>query len=73
MADFTESLDYGDEVMAGRCFNVTEELAVLDVKLMVSAYTKGTDQLSRVEELDAYEEIPHTKQHCVLLYEGLFR
>ncbi|KAH7985553.1 hypothetical protein HPB49_026370 [Dermacentor silvarum] len=39
--DFTKYLDYGDEVMADRGFNVTEELAVLGVKVMIPAYTKG--------------------------------
>ncbi|KAH7965092.1 hypothetical protein HPB49_003306 [Dermacentor silvarum] len=47
--DFTKYLDYGDEVMADRGFNVTEELAVLGVKVMIPAYTKGKNQLSQAE------------------------
>ncbi|KAH7936846.1 hypothetical protein HPB49_005712 [Dermacentor silvarum] len=47
--DFTKYLDYGDEVMADRGFNVTEELAVLGVKVMIPAYTKGKNQPSQAE------------------------
>ncbi|KAH9379030.1 hypothetical protein HPB48_014504 [Haemaphysalis longicornis] len=41
LTDFTKKLEYGDEVMAERGFNVTEEPPVLGVTLVVPAYTKG--------------------------------
>lgn len=47
--DFTSKLDYGDEVMADRGFNVGHELAALGVTLVVPAYTKGKKQLSHAE------------------------
>lgn len=40
LTDFTKKLEYGDAVMADRGFNVTEELAVLGVTLVVPSYTK---------------------------------
>lgn len=35
--------------MADRGFNVAEELAVLGVKVIIPAYTKGKNQLSQAE------------------------
>lgn len=55
LTDFTEKLQYGDAVMADRGFNVTEELAVLGVTLVVPAYTKGKNQLSQAEVTDSRE------------------
>ncbi|KAH8022775.1 hypothetical protein HPB51_005073 [Rhipicephalus microplus] len=49
LTDFTKKLQYGDEVMADRGFNVTEELAVLGVRLIKPAFTKGKNQLLQVE------------------------
>ncbi|KAL3246163.1 hypothetical protein MRX96_057898 [Rhipicephalus microplus] len=40
LTDFTKKLQNGDEVMADRGFNVTEELPVLGVRLIIPAFTK---------------------------------
>lgn len=55
LTDFTKKLEYGDAVMADRGFNVTEELAVLGVTLVVPAYTKGKNQLSQIEVTESRE------------------
>lgn len=55
LTDFTKKLEYGDAVMADRGFNVTEELAVLGVTLVVPSYTKRKNQLSQIEVTESRE------------------
>lgn len=54
LTDFTKKPEYGDEVMADRGFNVTNQLAVLWVRLVASAYTKGKNQLSQREMTESH-------------------
>ncbi|KAH6921113.1 hypothetical protein HPB50_027904 [Hyalomma asiaticum] len=61
LTDFTKKLEYGDEVMADRGFNVKEELAVLGVKLLVPAYTKGEVETAVVRLLH-----PPTSSNCII-------
>lgn len=57
LPDFTKKLEYGDAVMADRGFNVTEELAVLGVTLVVPAYPKGKTSFPKLK-LQSPERFP---------------
>lgn len=46
---FMEKLCRGDAVMADRGFNVSDELAIMGVKLIIPAFTRGKRQLSQTE------------------------
>ena len=44
-----EKLCRGDAVMADRGFNVSDELTIMGVKLIIPAFTRGKRQLSQKE------------------------
>ena len=46
---FLNLLEYGDEVLADRGFNVVDDLAVCGAKLLFPSSTKGKNQLSQKE------------------------
>ena len=46
---FLSFLEYGDEILADRGFNVEDDLAVCGAKLLLPSFTKGKNQLSQKE------------------------
>ena len=59
---FLELLKYGDVCMADRGFNIDEDLAVRGAKLVIPAFTRGKEQLSR-EEVEKSRQISRVRIH----------
>ena len=59
---FLELIKYGDVCMADRGFNIEEDLAVRGAKLVIPAFTRGKEQLSR-EEVEKSRQISRVRIH----------
>ena len=46
---FLDKIQYDDDVMADRGFNIADDLAVCGARLLMPAFTRGKNQLSQVE------------------------
>ena len=46
---FLDFVEYGDDIMADRGFNVADDLALCGAHLLIPAYTRGKQQLSAQE------------------------
>ena len=46
---FLDKIQYDDDVMADRSFNIADDLAVCGARLLMPAFTRGKNQLSQVE------------------------
>lgn len=59
---FLKKLEYGDEVLADRGFNVSEDVAVCGARLRIPAYTRGKSQLSR-KEVETSRQLARVRIH----------
>ena len=59
---FLNKLEYGDNVMADRGFNIAEDLALCGTRLTIPEFTRGKTQLSQAE-VERTREIARVRIH----------
>ena len=59
---FLDKIEYGDDVMADRGFNVADDLAVCGSKLLMPAFTRGKPQLSQ-KEVEKTRQLARVRIH----------
>ena len=59
---FLDKLDYGDQIMADRGFNISDELAVRGAKLFIPAFTRGKSQLPK-KDVEETRQLANRRVH----------
>ena len=59
---FLKKVEYGDDIIADRGFNVGEDIAVSGGRLLIPAFTRGKAQLSQ-EEVEMTRQLARVRIH----------
>ena len=59
---FLDFVEYGDDIMADRGFNVADDLALCGARLLIPAYTRGKQQLS-TQEVEETRQLARVRIH----------